>query len=141
MQQKYWQDYKGQKLLIRYCEQAPSNTELTPWKPQSLLESLAHLPIGKHDGLIAKMAARIQYLADEGQLRSPNHFNTEGELPNDKHFYAIKIDKLRAYGWFSSRHKGVFFVSHFAFKKGQKLAKEDSNRVIENWREFERQEE
>ena len=83
------------------------------------------------------MAARRQYLADHGQLRSPDQWNTEGTLPNGKHFYAIKADKIRAYGWFSVRNKGVFYISHFTFKKGQKLASADTNRVIVNWRQIE----
>jgi len=37
------------------------------------------------------------------------------------------------YGWFSSRHKGVFYISHLT-KKGQKLAQEDTSQVIKNWR-------
>ena len=64
------------------------------------------------------MAARRKHLADRGQLRSPDHWNTEGRLPDGKHFFAIKADKIRAYGWYSVRHKGVFYISHFAFKKG-----------------------
>ena len=85
------------------------------------------------------MLARQTILADKAQLRSPDHWNTEGETPDGKRFYAIKVDKIRAYGWFSIRHKGVFFISHFAFKKGQKLASSDANRVIANWRKFEEQ--
>ena len=83
------------------------------------------------------MAARREHLANTGPLRSPDHWNTEGELPDGKHFYAIKVGKIRAYGWFSVRHKGVFYISHFAFKKGQRLAREDCSRVIANWRQIE----
>lgn len=85
------------------------------------------------------MTARRHMLADKGQLRSPDYWNTEGDLPNLKKFYALKADKIRAYGWFSGRHKGVFYISHFAFKKGQKLAASDTHRVIENWRQIEEQ--
>ena len=131
------QEFKGTKLVIRYCEQPPPGTDLKLWKPESWLEALQHIPAGKHDGHFAKMAARFHQLANEGRLRSPDYWNTEGKLPDDKHFYAIKVDKVRAYGWFSSRHKGVFFISHFAFKKGQKLAQEDTNRVKKSWREIE----
>jgi hypothetical protein len=58
-------------------------------------------------------------------------------LPDKKQFYAIKADKVRAYGWFSTRHSGVFYISHFAFKRGQKLAPADTRRVIANWRSIE----
>jgi hypothetical protein len=83
------------------------------------------------------MLARRQLLADRGQLRSPDYWNTEGDLPDGKHFYAIKADRVRAYGWFSLRNKGVFYISHFAFKKGQKLATKDAKRVVSNWRQIE----
>lgn len=76
-------------------------------------------------------------LAETGRLRSPDYWNTEGDLPNGKKFYAIKADRIRAYGWFSNRDRGVFYISHFAFKKGKKLAAEDTNRVIRNWRAIE----
>ncbi len=55
-------DYKGKKLVIRYCEQPQSEMELTQnvgqlqWKPPSFREALAHFPAGKHAGMIAKLA-------------------------------------------------------------------------------------
>ncbi|WP_155999749.1 hypothetical protein [Thioalkalivibrio sulfidiphilus] len=107
--------------------------------PPSLKDALASITAGKRDGCLARLAARREQLADTGRLRSPDYWNTEGKLPNGKHFYAIKVDKLRAYGWFSSRFPGVFYISHFAFKKGQKLAQQDTNRVIQNWRRIEEQ--
>jgi hypothetical protein len=90
------QEYKGTKRVIRYSEQPPltseptENAEHPPWMPQSLLEALAHFPTGKkRNGLIAKMAARFLHFANEGRLRSPDQFNTKGELPNHEHFFAI----------------------------------------------------
>jgi hypothetical protein len=107
--------------------------------PPSLQDALASIPAGKHPGCLARLAARREQLANTGRLRSPDYWNTEGELPNGKRFYAIKVGKLRAYGWFSSRFNGVFYISHFAFKKGQKLARQDTKRVIQNWRLIEEQ--
>lgn len=130
-------EYQGTRLTLRYCEQPPEGIDPSAWQPPSWLEALRHIPTAKHSGMTAKIAARRQYLADRGPLRSPDHWNTEGILPNGKHFYAIKVDKIRAYGWFSVRDKGVFYISHFAFKKGQKLASTDTNRVIANWRQIE----
>jgi hypothetical protein len=130
-------DYKGKRLTIRYCEQPEGEDDLQVWRPPSLHKALSHFPGGKGKNAMATMAARRKYLADQGQLRAPDHWNTEAKLPNDKHFFAIKAGKLRAYGWFSDRHKGVFFISHFAFKRGPKLSKEDERLVIRNWREIE----
>lgn len=127
-------EYRGTRLTIRYCEQPPEGVEPHGWIPPSWQKALQHIPAPKHPSCWAKMLVRREHLANEGRLRSPDHWNTEGMLPDDKHFYAIKVDRLRAYGWFSSRHKGVFYISHFAYKKGQKLAQEDTNQVIKNWR-------
>lgn len=130
-------EYSGRKLRIRYCEEPPSDADLEKWQPASWREALGHIPGGKHAGIWAKIAARRHMLAETGRLRSPDYWNTEGDLPNGKKFYAIKADRIRAYGWFSNRDRGVFYISHFAFKKGKKLAAEDTNRVIRNWRAIE----
>jgi len=132
-------EYQGTRLNIRYCEQSPVGADPTTWQPPSWQEALAHIPLAKRPRITAQMAARREHLAKTGLLRSPDHWNTEGDLPNGKHFYAIKADKIRAYGWFSLRDKGVFYISHFAFKKGQKLARADVNRVVANWRQIEEQ--
>jgi hypothetical protein len=129
--------HQGKRLTIRHCEQPTEDDDLTRWSPQSWQEAIAHLPNNKHQGIFAKMAARRAFLADMGSLRSPDHWNTEGTLPDGKHFYAMKVDKIRAYGWFSSRHKGVFYISHYAYKKGAKLAEEDTRKICSNWRNIE----
>ncbi len=130
-------EYCGIRCKIRYCESPPDDADPAIWQPPSWHEALSHFPAKKHPDLWAKMVARREILANQGQLRSPDYWNTESELPDRKHFYAIKVDKIRAYGWFSTRHKGVFYISHFAFKKGAKLATEDTHRVIQNWRKIE----
>lgn len=130
-------EYQGKRLTIRCCEQPPDGEDDPGWMPPSWQEALQHIPANKHPGVFAKMTARRQYLADEGRLRTPDYWNTEGDLPDSKKFFAIKVDRIRAYGWYSSQHKGVFYISHFAFKKGQKLAAEDTRRVIRNWRHIE----
>jgi hypothetical protein len=132
-------EYSGARLTIRYCEQPPPGAVGATWQPPSWVEASKGIPAKRLDGVLAKLVARRRVLADQGLLRTPDHWNTEGELPDGKHFYAIKVDKLRAYGWFSARHKGVFYISHFAVKQGQKLAKKDAGRVITNWRHIEGQ--
>jgi hypothetical protein len=129
--------YQGKRLTIRHCEQPSENDDLETWLPQSWREAIAHLQSNKHPGIYAKMTARRKQFADIGPLRSPDHWNTEGTLPDGKHFYAIKVDKIRAYGWFSSHHKGVFYISHYAYKKGAKLTDENTHRVCKNWRNIE----
>ena len=126
--------HRGKRLTIRYCEVPPPGVELAGWVPPSWSTAMQNFPANKRDGVVAKMVARRNRLADGEQLRSPDDWNTEAKLPDGKRFYAIKADKLRAYGWFSSRHKGVFYISHFAYKRGQKLVAEDANQVIANWR-------
>lgn len=133
------EEYRGAKLTIRYCEQPPADSEGELWMPPSLREALGSIQAGKHATCMSQLAARRERLANTGRLRSPDHWNTEARLPNGSRFYAIKVGKLRAYGWFSTRYKGVFYISHFAFKKGQKLSSQDEQRVIKNWRRIEEQ--
>ena len=129
--------HRGKKLTIRYCEAPPPGVESSGWVPSSWSTAMQNFPASKRDGVAAKMKARRDRLAGGEQLRSPDHWNTEAKLPDGKHFYAIKAGKLRAYGWYSSRHRGVFYISHFAYKRGQKLAAEDTSQVIANWRMIE----
>lgn len=134
------QEYRGKRLTIRYCEQPGPGDRAHTWMPESLREALTHIDSRKHDSFKARFVALSRYFADEAPLRVPDRWNTEGELPDGKHFYAIKADRIRAYGWFSSQEPGVFYISHFAFKKGAKLAEEDTNRVRRNWRKIEKNE-
>jgi len=92
----------------------------------------------KQKRLMARMYMQLQQLADTGKLRSPDKWNKEAKLPNDKHYYAVKMTRVRAYGWYSSKYSGVFYISHFAFKRSQKLQRDDHNRVIGNWKHIEK---
>lgn len=125
------QEIKGMLLDIRFAEDDPKSNfkeALDRWRANE----------EKQKRLMARMYARLQQLADTGQLRSPDHWNKESILPNGDHYYAVKMQKIRAYGWYSSKHSGVFYISHFAFKRGEKLHKDDHNRVIGNWNKIER---
>lgn len=107
----------------------------------SLEDALARVDPGLSKQAKAKMYSQLTKLAQEGTLRSPDSFNKEDFLPDGAHFYAVKTNskmRLRAYGWFSSAHKGSFIVSHYAFKRGEKLDARDTARVIANWRSIER---
>jgi len=120
------QKIKGMRLEIWFAEDDPQSNfkeALGRWRANT----------GQQKRLIARMTAQLQLLADTGQLRSPDKWNTESTLPNDKHYYAVKMGKIRAYGWYSNKQPGVFYISHFAFKRGQKLHNDDHNRVTRNW--------
>ncbi len=91
----------------------------------------------KVDRVRAQMLARYRHLAKEGNLRSPDHMRREGKLPDGKYFYAIRAGDIRAYGWFSAKHAGVFYVSHYAFKARRKLSKTNTSRVVSNWNTIE----
>ncbi|HFB65789.1 MAG TPA: hypothetical protein ENJ60_09645 [Aeromonadales bacterium] len=85
-----------------------------------------------------RLFAMLERLAEDGKLRMPKQFNKEATLGNKKHFYAIKPHKkIRAYGWYSSKYTGVFFISHYKYKKQQKLDSADTDRVNKMWREVE----
>ena len=83
-------EYVGDRCTIRYCEQPTAGEDPATWVPPSWIEALGHIQEKKRDSIAAKMAARRQILANKGQLRSPDHWNTEGDLPNGKKFFAIK---------------------------------------------------
>lgn len=130
---------KGRRLSIQFFEPCPSGSNPGDHRlPESWDEAIVHFPKDKESSLKAKFFALAKRLADHAQLRSPDKWNKEGKLPNGKDFYAIKPDKkLRAYGWYSSKHKSTFVISHFAFKDGEKLSKSNEDRVGTNWRTFE----
>ncbi len=127
------QEYKGKKLTIRHCEESPENEPTPSWN-----EALEHIDTHKQNTCYAQMKARRDQLADVGVIRNREHFNDEGKLPNNSKFYAIKLcTKVRAYGWFSKKHKSVFYISHYAYKNQKKLSKLDTDKVISNWRTIE----
>lgn len=118
---------------IEHCEDDPAGGS---WR-----DAIAHIPKegNKHESCHARMAALQRRLARGEQVRNREHFRVEGALPNGQHFYAFKVGAIRAYGWFSSKCKGVFFISHYTFKARQKLDPADTEKVIANWRKLEEQ--
>ena len=57
----------------------------------------------------------------------------EGDLNKDKKFSAIKRIPIRAYFWYSDVHKNTIVISHYVYKKWQKLRTEDVRKVKVNW--------
>jgi len=132
------QKIKGQRLTVCFVEDDGAENE---WNElPSWMEAIGHLSVkpGQVEKVYAQMFAKFKRLSNGERLRNPDHFNTEGDLPNGKHFYAVKTGKIRAYGWYSDRHKGVFVVSHFIYKQGEKLSNADKKRVQNNWKRIER---
>ncbi len=58
----------------------------------------------------------------------------EGNIKKDKKFFAIKRIPIRAYFWYSDVHKNTIVVSHYVYKKWQKLRSEDIEKVKSNWK-------
>jgi len=119
----------GPRVEIRHCEKTP---ETGSWK-----EAVSHIREAQIQKIRAQMKARQDVLSEGKQLRSPDHFNKEGILPNSKDFYAIKAGDIRAYCWFSRKESGVLWISHYAYKDSKKLGKDDTAQVIQNWRKHE----
>ncbi|MEL3925757.1 hypothetical protein V1481_20700 [Aeromonas enteropelogenes] len=120
-------EIKGAKISLRHCIGVQVSLEA----------AVNAIPEHEKRATFAQFVARRDYLIEHGNLRAPEKMNTEGNLPDGSNFYAIKAHDLRAYGWFSKRHKGVFYISHFICKKRKKLLKADTARVAENWRGIE----
>ena len=57
----------------------------------------------------------------------------EGDLSKAKKFFAIKRIPIRTYFWYSDVHKNTIVISHYVYKKWQKLRTEDIKKVKLNW--------
>jgi len=129
----------GTHLAIRFLENDKGDKAQDNWnKLGSWLEAAKHFKAEKADTIYVQMHIKMKRMSDGNRLRNPIHFNKEGDLPNGKKFYAIKQDKVRAYGWYSDSEKGVFIISHFAYKNRQQLSDKDKKKVVANWKRVER---
>lgn len=109
--------HSGTKLVIEFTDDAIT----------SQMEAESHVPPNQA-ACKAQLRRLLQRLGDVGQLRSDDQWNTEADG-----FFAIKARcGLRAYGWFHRYRRGVFVVSHFIFKKRQKLDPADRVRAKGN---------
>src|SRR5258708_30893422 len=90
-------------------------------------ELLVPPPKKKKSNGATQFRARIKLYADRGQLRSPDHMNSEGAG-----CLVIKANcGLRAWGW--PQHFGgraVFIISHVVLKKRQKADPADLARTV-----------
>ena len=94
--------YQGKRLRV----------ELTDDAKESFIEATSYVPPNK-DACTAQLIGLIRRLADFGRLRSPEQMNNE-----ESGFYAIRARcGLRAYGWYHTKIRGVFVISHFIMKK------------------------
>jgi hypothetical protein len=84
------------------------------------------VPPNKLSGL-AQFRARIAHYADTGQLRSPEHMNSEGDG-----CFVIKANCcLRAWGWLQHvQGRPAFVISHVVLKKKGKANPADLERTI-----------
>jgi hypothetical protein len=91
------------------------------WEAAELL-----VPPNKSSGL-AQFRARIAHYADSGQLKSPDHMNSEGEG-----CFVIKANcGLRAWGWLQHMDgKAAFIISHVVLKKKGKADPADLKRTV-----------
>ncbi len=91
------------------------------------LQKLLEMHHASEASMFAQMEVRLEMLSRQGRLRSPDIMNSEGDG-----FFAVKTrNGLRAYGWFRQcARKKCFVISHFVYKKKNKLAVEDKNRML-----------
>lgn len=89
-------------------------------------EAESFVPSNKSSGL-DQFRARIAYYADTGQLKSPEHMNSEGDG-----CFVIKANcGLRAWGWPQHvRGRAAFIISHVTLKKRNKADPADLKRAI-----------
>ncbi|WP_287963470.1 hypothetical protein [Alcanivorax sp.] len=129
----------GHRLTVCFVEDVADEASDDKFKSvPSWREAISHLEPARADSAYARMNARLKRLANYARLRSPDQFRKEGTLPDGKDFYAVKAGKVRCYGWYSTKYKGVFIVSHFAFKQQKKLDPADERRVNNSWARIEK---
>ncbi|WP_049780559.1 hypothetical protein [Nitrosococcus halophilus] len=120
------EDYQGKKYRVIHCEGARESFE----------SALEHAPKHLQDSYRARMRRIREYLAD-GRRLSKETFPKEGKLPDGSHFWALKKIPIRAYVWLSTKSQRTFYISHYIYKKRDKLVKSDIKRVCDNWRKIE----
>jgi hypothetical protein len=114
---------------MRFHSGSKLHIELTTDALASLTEAESHVP-DTQAACKAQLRRLLQRLAETGTLQSPEQWNTEGGG-----FFAVKTRcGLRAYGWYHAHRRGVFVVSHFIYKKRQKLDPADIDRAERNRR-------
>jgi hypothetical protein len=99
---------------------------LYPGAKQSWDEAEALVPSNRANGP-TQFRARIAHLADTGNLRAPEHMNSEGNG-----CFVIKANcGLRAWGWMQHVNgRAAFVISHVVLKKKAKADPDDLERTI-----------
>lgn len=118
-------DYEGSKYNIIHCDGAIDSFNEVVKEHQN-----------KCDQYTAQMIALIKRLGD-GHRMSNENFPKEGELPDGSYFRALKKIPIRAYIWLSKKTPNTYYVSHYIYKKCQKLKKSDTKKVCDNWKKME----
>ena len=125
MKERSLQEFADKQGLKRRVIHAPG--ALDSWKKEA--EKLTDRKATEIEGfLIALFDAWV----DDSRLNK--HWAVpEGDLNKDKKFFAIKRIPIRAYFWYSGVHKNTIIISHYVYKKWQKLRTEDTRKVKLNW--------
>lgn len=97
----------------------------------SLNEAMRHVPAHMRARVALKFQALFEMYQEGTDWRVPAQCNVEGELEDRRKFLAVKVQQVRCYGWY---HRGNFVISHYIYKKQQKLSKADTRAVQENYR-------
>ncbi|WP_141096777.1 hypothetical protein [Photorhabdus luminescens] len=118
--------YNGSKFTVIHCIGAV----------ESFYESAKSLVKQKARTMEMQIVIQIKRLAD-GKRMATDTFVSEGSLPSDKKFYALKRIPIRGYLWFSESRGGVCFISHYVYKDYPKLNKSNIRKIHSNWRRIE----
>lgn len=97
----------------------------------TLREAMSHVPPHLAAGVAQKFTALFEMYEEGHDWKVPAQCNVEGDLEARRKFYALKVKQVRCYGWY---HRGNFVISHYIYKKQQKLSKADTRAVQENYR-------
>lgn len=117
--------YVGRVFVIWHCRGAL----------KSYYNALESVEANKRGKFTRSLIYQIERLAN-GEKISPIHFPKEDKLParsDGESFYALKRIPLRGYCWLSQRHSNTYFISHYINKRKDKLDRNDTKKVHNNW--------
>ena len=123
---------RGTGFEIVHCRAARASYE----------EALKGVGRKKRVSMTGGIIAQIERLASGARMPS-QQFPREGDLLAEpgkeaSPFWAFKRKPLRGYCWFSETRKRTWFISHYVYKRWEKLRKGDTTRVHANWQRIER---
>lgn len=140
-QSNFVKTWKGRVYTLEHCDSAGKSFD----------KAVARLPAGpkRKRKWETWLKSSLQRLVDDERL-SARSVRKEGAIAGTKgigpgngdlHFYALKNIPIRVYFWYSPYDKTKIYVSHYIYKDFDDLDSRDIEKVSNNFRKYEDQNE